>query len=129
MEMVDRLMKEFWIIFNHTLPRWTRQCPSASSNSASTSRLPSGSDLPTTTPSGREIPGRQQGDRRGDEDPDGDPEKNPGGRGKSPEFLPNTDQIAAPFACPYRKHNPRKYCVADWRSCALGPHKTVARVK
>ncbi|KAH8751437.1 hypothetical protein BGZ57DRAFT_735818, partial [Hyaloscypha finlandica] len=33
------------------------------------------------------------------------------------------------FACPYRKHNPRKYCVRDWRTCALTPHKTVARVK
>jgi hypothetical protein len=33
------------------------------------------------------------------------------------------------FACPYRKHNPRKYCVRDWRPCALTPLDTVARVK
>jgi hypothetical protein len=33
------------------------------------------------------------------------------------------------FACPYRKRNPRKYCVRDWRTCALTPLETVARVK
>jgi hypothetical protein len=33
------------------------------------------------------------------------------------------------FACPYRKHNPRKYYVRDWRPCALTPLDTVARVK
>ncbi|KAF8846433.1 hypothetical protein BDZ45DRAFT_812329 [Acephala macrosclerotiorum] len=33
------------------------------------------------------------------------------------------------LACPYRKKDPRKYSVRDWRSCALTPHETVARVK
>jgi hypothetical protein len=33
------------------------------------------------------------------------------------------------FACPYRKHNPRKYCVHDWSTCVLTPLRTVARVK
>ena len=33
------------------------------------------------------------------------------------------------FACPYRKHDARKYCVRNWRSCALTPLETVARVK
>jgi hypothetical protein len=33
------------------------------------------------------------------------------------------------FACPYRKHNPRKYCVRDWTQCALRGHQTIARVK
>lgn len=33
------------------------------------------------------------------------------------------------FACPYRKQNPRKYCVRDWTQCALRGHQTIARVK
>jgi len=33
------------------------------------------------------------------------------------------------FACPYRKHNPEKYTLQDWRSCALSGFPTVARVK
>lgn len=33
------------------------------------------------------------------------------------------------FACPYRKYDPRKYCVRNWRSCALTPLDSVARVK
>lgn len=33
------------------------------------------------------------------------------------------------FACPYRKYDPRKYCVQNWRPCALTPLENVARVK
>jgi hypothetical protein len=33
------------------------------------------------------------------------------------------------FACPYRKHNPQRYCVQYWRPCALTALDTVARVK
>ena len=35
----------------------------------------------------------------------------------------------AKFACPYRKYDPRKYCVQNWRPCALTPLENVARVK
>ncbi|KAH6714386.1 hypothetical protein BKA61DRAFT_481996, partial [Leptodontidium sp. MPI-SDFR-AT-0119] len=43
--------------------------------------------------------------------------------------LPLKEYDNKKFACPYRKHNPRKYCVQDSRSCALTPFETVARVK
>ena len=35
------------------------------------------------------------------------------------------------FACPYRKHSPHKYRASNrkWRSCALTPLDSVARVK
>ena len=33
------------------------------------------------------------------------------------------------FACPFRKHDPRKYSVPNWGPCALTPLQTVARVK
>jgi hypothetical protein len=51
---------------------------------------------------------------------------------KRPRTLSNESQDpehAVKFACPYRKHNPIKYGVSKWRSCALTPLETVARVK
>jgi hypothetical protein len=33
------------------------------------------------------------------------------------------------FACPYRKYDPRTYCVRNWRPCALTGLDSVARVK
>ncbi|KAN0110859.1 hypothetical protein V8E51_007246 [Hyaloscypha variabilis] len=36
---------------------------------------------------------------------------------------------ASKFACPFRKHDPRKYGVPNWGPCALTPLQTVARVK
>jgi hypothetical protein len=38
-------------------------------------------------------------------------------------------EIPSRFACPYRKHDSRKYCLPHWRSCTLTPLQTVARVK
>jgi hypothetical protein len=128
-EMVDRLMEEFWIIFH---PKWStdfRKCPPNPGDSASTSRSTFGFEFGQGTPAGRNSGGGQNGDERDDENFGNDPKEGPGGKGTPPEFPPNTDQTSAGFACPYRKHNPRKYCVRDWRTCALTPHKTVARVK
>ncbi|KAE9374938.1 hypothetical protein N431DRAFT_482057 [Stipitochalara longipes BDJ] len=33
------------------------------------------------------------------------------------------------FACPFRKHDARQYCVDNWRPCALTSFQTIARVK
>jgi hypothetical protein len=44
-------------------------------------------------------------------------------------FPPMKEDDNTKFACPYRKHNPQKYSVQYWRSCALTPLETVARVK
>jgi hypothetical protein len=36
---------------------------------------------------------------------------------------------ALDFACHFKKHNPRKYNIDEFRSCCLGHWGTVARVK
>jgi hypothetical protein len=128
-EMVDRLMEEFWIIFHQKLFTDFRKCPSNPGDSASTSRSTFGFEFGQGSLAGGNPGGGQNGDERDDENFGNDPKDGPGGKGTQPEFPPNTDQTPAVFACPYRKHNPRKYCVRDWRTCALTPHKTVARVK
>jgi hypothetical protein len=128
-EMVDRLMEEFWIIFHQKWSTDFRKCPSNPGDSAPTSRSTFGFEFGQGTLAGGNSGGGQNGDERDDENFGNDPKGGPGGKGTPPEFQPNTDQTSAGFACPYRKHNPRKYCVRDWRTCALTPHKTVARVK
>jgi hypothetical protein len=128
-KMVDRLMEEFWIIFHQKWSTDFRKCPSNPGDSASTSRSTIGFEFGQGTIAGGNPGGGQDGDERDDENFGNDPKDGPGGKGTPPESPPNTDQTPTGFACPYRKHNPRKYCVRDWRTCALTPHKTVARVK
>jgi hypothetical protein len=128
-EMIDRLMEEFWIIFNRNWPIGARLCPAVPrSNSPSTSRGVPGSDNPAVIYSGERLRA-YEGSGKGDKEPPDDrPGEGSGEPSNNPEFAPNTLQPIG-FACPYRKRNPRKYCVRDWRSCTLNPLKTVARVK
>lgn len=47
-----------------------------------------------------------------------------------PEFLSQVDNgTLLKFACPFRKHNPRKYNVHQFQSCALSSFDSIARVK
>lgn len=127
-KLVDRLMKEFWPIFNQWATAYTtRRGESSSSvpslNATSTSKL-------TATTRGTNS---TQGTKRSRDDRDDGDGSNGDGQGtkppgKSPES-PSAGDKDQRFACPYRKHNPRKYCVTDWKLCALTHHKTVARVK
>ena len=128
-QIVDGLMEDFWIYFNQNWPSGVQQRPGASSTSASTFGSAAVCIVPARTASDGNSKGHQTGGGRQDKDPDENNEKGLGGNGKQPESAPNTNQTAPGFACPYRKHNPRKYCVKDWRSCALGAHKTVSRLK
>ena len=128
-EMIDRLIEEFWIIFNRNWPIGARLCPGAPrNNSPPTSRGVSGSDNPSVTYSGGSLRGFEGSGKRDKEPPDDRPGEGSGEPSKTPESVPNTAEPIG-FACPYRKRNPRKYCVSDWRPCTLNPLKTVARVK
>jgi hypothetical protein len=55
--------------------------------------------------------------------------------GRGPKRLRTTpsasefSETGLKFACPYRKHDPRKYGMPNWGPCALTPLQTVARVK
>ena len=128
-EIVDRLMEEFWIIFNRNWPTGARLCPAApGSNCPSTLGGFSRSDNSSGNYSGgrrKAYGGRGQGDK---EHTDDGQEEGSGEPSNPPNSAPNSSEPIE-FACPYRKRNPRKYCMRDWRSCALNPLKKVARVK
>lgn len=72
---------------------------------------------------GEDNNSKGQGD--GDDDEDEDDQRAPK-RLRASSCAANDN---AKFACPYRKYDPRKYCVQNWRPCALTPLENVARVK
>jgi len=129
LHLVDQEMKKLWYSLHNQLTSNTTQngesstTPSSGTNSASrATQSPNSSQIYRT----KRL--RNDGDDRDDDnanDEDGRRSKQPGTMSE----LPITLESNLRFACPYRKHNPRKYCVHDWKLCALNHHKTVARVK
>ena len=106
----------------------TEQCedqehPTTQPNSTSTREF--------NTPNQRQtVEGKRR--QRGDNEDDQEGTNGDGRNPKRPRTLlspPHNEDDNTKFACPYRKRDPRKYCVRDWRSCALTPLDTVARVK
>ena len=127
-ELVDDIMKEFWIIFNQEWSANIRNCsgtPNSGSSSVSPNKGETGNE-PNKDNAGQK---RQRHNNEGDEDFDGDGKRDH----KRPriESPPDVSQEKRRFACPYRKHDPRTYChrIRCWRPCALTPLETIARVK
>ncbi|KAF4624622.1 hypothetical protein G7Y89_g13549 [Cudoniella acicularis] len=122
-QLVDRLMEDFWSIFNqtwdHSLRRYGSTPESASNGSSPT---------PFRKNSSQERNGKRAREDEDDENRDGDNgrgSKRPAQLSDPPQAVRNTLR----FACPFRKHDPRKYCVRDWARCALTPQPTISRVK
>ena len=71
---------------------------------------------------------RQRGEEDDDRGQNNEDRRDP----KRPRALlspPQSTDDSTKFGCPYRKRDPRKYNVQCWRSCALTPLESVARVK
>ncbi|CAD6444602.1 f8c9ece0-bf87-47e0-874a-78644042707a [Sclerotinia trifoliorum] len=149
-ELIDSIMLEFWEYFNRREEtiriekgiiqnthirkcNGSRKSSTAEQNTTPTSKT----DSPTTTSpelglethkdEGRSKMRKRMG-KGDDSDNEGKKERNP----KRPRNLSTRSRIlddAKKFACPYRKHDAKKYCIQNWRSCALTPLDSVARVK
>lgn len=120
-ELVDRIMGEFWTIFNQDWATNMRQC-----SPGSTSRTNSG----VSSNQASEITTSKHSREMRDDSPSDKDDKSRGA--KRPRMVATSSvdlNETLKFACPYRKRDPRKYNVQNWRPCALTPHKTVARVK
>lgn len=127
-ELVNSIMKEFWVIFNQEWSANIRKCSEGSPDSTSSS-VPHSKTM-------KENEGSKSGQKRKKDKDDGDDGLGEDGNRdpKKPKSKAATDAMVEEnkkFACPYRKHDPRKYChqVRSWRSCALTPLDTIARVK
>jgi hypothetical protein len=120
--LVNRLMGNFWefIAMNITMHTQTSGSGSTSNSSPPTGRTAA------TTPKGK-LKGRSRADID-DENPE-DEDTRGFKRPKLTNSSPGSMTVSMLFACPYRKHDPRKYNIHDWSTCALTPHRSVARVK
>jgi hypothetical protein len=122
-QLVDRLMEAFWPIFDqHWRPELRRRGTRSESSSSSSNSAP----LRQCLSKGKGVK-RFRGD--GDEEDPGEESKRPSKRQIESSESPHATENTPPFACPFRKHNPRKYCIKDWARCALTAQPTVARVK
>jgi len=65
---------------------------------------------------------------RDDELSNGDEEKLPR-RPQGPYALPAEAEIGLGFACPFHKHDPKKYNSPDYRICASAGWNSIYRVK
>ena len=123
--LVDRIMKDFWIIFNQEWSANIHKCSGSPSTSSSTSAI-QGAHAVTESSSTN----KQKRQREDDDDSNSreDGNEDPAWRKDCPSETQNKKKK---FACPYRKRDPRKYnyCTRSWRTCALTSFDTIARVK
>ena len=125
--IVERIMKDFWKIFNQQWFEAIRKCTGTlcianSSLSGQGSASSVGKSTEDTNKRAREDDDDQQPE---EENRDSHKRRN---TSTSPK---GTTDEKKKFACPYRKHNPQRYNhhSLKWRTCALTPLQTVARVK
>jgi hypothetical protein len=123
-QLVDRLMEEFWVIFSQV---WKANIQHRGSEPASASGSPS-KEAVFSQPISSDSKGTKRSRRNADDGSDGNNGRRSKRGGSRSEPLDMTGNSVR-FACPYRKNNPRKYCIQRYKHCALNSHATVARVK
>ncbi|PMD41919.1 hypothetical protein L207DRAFT_426360, partial [Hyaloscypha variabilis F] len=121
-------MGEFWTVFNQ---EWSanirRRTESPSTPSSSVSGPKSQQSAQNSNKKHKRTTYSDQ-DRLPDDDNENEGPKRPRRSAPLPE---DANECQHKFSCPYRKHRPRIYNHLDrrWRSCALTPFSTIARVK
>lgn len=126
--LIEKLMLDFWGIFYSSWPHSMRQHGSSKQSIVSTTASESGT---TSRDSSSVRYGKRcRSDDGEDEESDDHHERR---RKRAPvDKLPavrEDDPLARQFACPFRKHDPRKYSIQKWPRCAEKPQKTIARLK
>jgi hypothetical protein len=124
--LVERIMGDFWSLFNQ---EWSENIRKRTVSPSTHSSVSSSSSKSLAEKSNKKHKRTtdDNGYSRQDED-ENEGSKRPRRASASVE---DGEDSRLKFSCPYRKHNPRKYTHCDrvWRTCALAPFSTVARVK
>jgi hypothetical protein len=122
--MVDRVMTEFWVIFNQQWPLAFRQHAGDSiqeSASSGDSIANQNGARPRILPRKRQRKYEEEDDERDD-----DGNQQPSSQLMSPAIEPaNRPKLA----CPFRKHDPCRYNIYSHRACAQSHWGSMARVK
>jgi hypothetical protein len=124
-KLVDCLMEDFWILFDQLQHENMVGHAGVSTSEEATTSSGNAPPLNSSSPVKRS---KRDLDDQDDPESDEDSQK----RYQPPRegsVVLDSGSSRPNFACPYRKHNPRKYNVTEWRPCSLTPHNTIARVK
>jgi hypothetical protein len=122
--LVNRIMEEFWAIFNQGPDSRYIGCAGNTPESSAPSSAISSPNSSSVKPSQRK--------RRRDDDDERPPDDNNDRKPRQPRSgQPSTldPEENKRFACPFRKHDSRKYSVYNHRACALSHWETISRVK
>jgi len=125
-ELLEGIMEQFWMYVNQRMGQGIRMHadPSSTSQRATSGSL-NASTRTSNLGSGKRSLGMED---EGQDFPEEDDERR-AKKPRTPAVSRDALEESAQFACPYRKYDPRKYNFRDWRTCALTPLRTVARVK
>jgi hypothetical protein len=123
--MGNRIMKEFWVLFNQEWSSYiterTNHSP-ASTNTYSGDIVSSNTSFSSTSQLKRKL---DEGDGEPADD-NGDKKKGfPNGSSRLVQESPCYQKLA----CPFHKHNALKYSIRYYQKCALGFWPTISRVK
>jgi hypothetical protein len=122
--LVERIMDEFYLIFNQDWASRITQCPEGCSSTSG-----GGGDRGTLVDKASSPTSQQKRQRSHYEDSaDESGNKKPRRQRADPRPPGEPDNLAR-FACPFRKHDPQKYNIYSHRVCALTSWDTIARVK
>jgi Fungal Zn(2)-Cys(6) binuclear cluster domain len=126
--LIDRIMEDFYDVFDHD---WTSNVKSCGDQSPGSSYKQSDNGHSSNSLASQ-IPSKKHG-RKPEENKDQDDDDSKDNFPKRPRstFKSPYREEMIKFACPFRKHDPRRYDVhiAAHRSCALSHWDTVARIK
>ena len=133
-QVVAHLMEDFWVFFSQKFSAASKEHTSSSSQTSGQGSADQSSTQRATDPSVDTVDSIKSNNRKrsrtSDQDRNSDEEEpDDGPRSKAPPSKANANENHLQFACPYRKHNPQKYNVNDWRICALTPQLGLHRVK
>jgi hypothetical protein len=111
-------MDEFWMIFNQDWVAGMTQC--------SPDSTPESKTASTTSNQSTTLTNSKRSRERKDDPPSDEEKSGSNKRLRDSASTPDDLNEKLKYACPYRKHDPRKYNIQNWSPCALTPHKTVA---
>jgi hypothetical protein len=120
--MVERVMEEFWVIFN-------QRGPSDGLNQESRSSTIINQTQHATNSRTLQRKRKRQGKEDDYEDSDSGSDERHQPPDKSTPLANGLNTSRSRFACPFRKRDPHRYSIYSHRACALSHWPSIARVK
>ncbi|KAG4439405.1 hypothetical protein IFR05_005098 [Cadophora sp. M221] len=125
--LVEKIMDEFWQIWDSDWSPGTTQCASQSPSSNGDVGAPQPIALWSAAGTARQHK-RQRRDSNEHDENDANDDDFPR-RPTKRKLLSGKPSSGKKFSCPFRKYNPEKYSINDYHTCALTGQDTISRLK